>query len=229
MEVLFCDNHILAAVKPPNMPSQADASRDLDMLTEMKRYIGIKYKKPGNVYLGLVHRLDRPAGGVMVFARTSKAASRLSAQFRAHLQGRKYFAVVEGAVEKPMHLTDYLVKDADGMVRIVPEGTPGAKRAELITVPIATHDTHTLMDVELMTGRAHQIRVQHAHAGHPLWGDMRYGNGVPGRQLALWAYALSLTHPTRDEILTFQSKPPRCGAWEEFYDIINARFPHAEG
>jgi 23S rRNA pseudouridine1911/1915/1917 synthase len=229
MQVLYCDNHILVAVKPPNMPSQADASGDMDALTELKGYIGIKYGKPGNVYLGLVHRLDRPAGGVMVFARTSKAAARLGAQFQAHAQGRKYLAVLEGEPGGARELTDFLVKGADGMVRVVGEGTPGAKRATLVTAPVAARDGLTLAEVELMTGRAHQIRVQHAHIGHPLWGDMRYGNGVPGRQLALWAYSLSFAHPTRDEILTFRSKPPRSGAWEAFYDIIDERFPDAQG
>lgn len=229
MQVLYCDNHILVAVKPPNMPSQADASGDMDMLTELKGYIGIKYKKPGNVYLGLVHRLDRPAGGVMVFARTSKAAARLGAQFQAHNQGRKYLAVVEGEMREPRRLVDWLLKGADGMVRAVPEGTKDAKRAELLTTPLATKSGLTLADVELATGRAHQIRVQHANIGHPLWGDMRYGNGVPGRQLALWAYCLSFAHPTRGEKVTFWSKPPQSGAWEDFYDIIDERFPHAEG
>lgn len=229
MDVLYCDNHILVAVKPPNMPSQADASGDMDMLTELKGYIGIKYKKPGNVYLGLVHRLDRPAGGVMVFARTSKAAARLGAQFQAHAQGRKYLAIIEGELRDARTLTDFLVKGADGMVRVVPEGTAGAKRAELTTTPVATRGGLTLADVELSTGRAHQIRVQHANIGHPLWGDMRYGNGVPGRQLALWAYRLTIPHPVRGEILIFQSKPPRSGAWEAFYDIIDERFPDAQG
>ncbi len=229
MDVLYCDNHILVAVKPPNMPSQADASGDMDALTELKEYVGIKYKKPGNVYLGLVHRLDRPAGGVMVFARTSKAAARLGAQFREHAQGRKYLAVVEGEMRAPARLVDWLLKGADGMVRAVPEGTKDAKRAELVTAPVAARGGLTLTDVELMTGRAHQIRVQHANVGHPLWGDMRYGNGMPGRQLALWAYSLSFRHPTRDETLTFQSRPPRSGAWEEFCDIIDERFPDAQG
>ncbi len=227
MDVLYCDNHILVAVKPPNVPSQADASGDMDMLTELKRYIGIKYKKPGNVYLGLVHRLDRPAGGVMVFARTSKAAARLGAQFQQHAQGRRYLAVLEGALPAPMRLVDFLRKDADGMVRVVAEQAQDAKRAELMTTPLGTRNDLTLADVELSTGRAHQIRVQHAHIGHPLWGDMRYGNGVQGRQLALWAYSLAIKHPTRDEILTFWSKPPRGGVWEDFYDIIDERFPHA--
>jgi 23S rRNA pseudouridine1911/1915/1917 synthase len=223
MEVLYCDNHILVAVKPFNMPSQSDSSGDGDMLTAMKKYVGIKYNKPGNVYLGLVHRLDRPAGGVMVFARTSKAAARLSAQFAAHSQGRKYLAVVRGEMRGDRRLVDYLAKGGDGMVRIVGESAPGAKRAELVTRPVAVRGGLTLTDVELFTGRAHQIRVQHAGAGHPLWGDARYGGGKPGEQLALWAYRLSIKHPTRDEVMSFSARPPRCGAWLEFDDVIDER------
>ena len=156
--ILYCDNHILVAVKPCNVPSQADASGDEDMLTRLKKYIGIKYNKPGNVYLGLVHRLDRPAGGVMIFARTSKAAARLSAQFAAHAQGRRYLAVTRGQWKTPAHPVDFLRKDEKGMVRVVPETAPGAKRAELISTPLACREGLTLTDVELMTGRAHQIR-----------------------------------------------------------------------
>jgi len=220
MEVLYCDNHILVAVKPFNMPSQADVSGDEDMLTALKRYVGIKYNKPGNVYLGLVHRLDRPAGGVMVFARTSKAAARLSDQFVRHSQGRRYMAVVKGRMQGERRLVDYLAKGQDGMVRIVRENAPGAKRAELVTRAAAVRGDLTLADVELFTGRAHQIRVQHAGCGHPLWGDARYGAGKPGEQLALWAYSLTIKHPTRDEMMTFTAMPPRSGAWKEFYDVI---------
>ena len=223
MEILYCDNHLLVAVKPCNMPSQADSSGDPDLLTELKKYIGITYNKPGNVYLGLVHRLDRPAGGVMVFARTSKAASRLSEQFAAHSQGRRYLAVTRGMWSDELHSVDWLLKGPDGMVRVVREGTPGAKRAELISRPLESRDGLTLTDVELMTGRAHQIRVQHAHWGCPLWGDARYGNGKPGEQLALWAYALTVKHPTKDERLTFVAPPPDSGIWRPFRETIAAR------
>lgn len=223
MEILYCDNHILAAVKPYNMPSQGDSSGDDDMLSALKKYVGIKYNKPGNVYLGLVHRLDRPAGGVMVFARTSKAAARLSAQFAAHSQGRRYMAVLQGEMRGERRLVDYLAKGADGMVRIVRENSPGAKRAELATRPMAVRGGLTLTDVELFTGRAHQIRVQHAGFGRPLWGDARYGGGKPGQQLALWAYMLTIKHPTRDEIMTFKARPPRSGVWLDFDDVIDER------
>ena len=223
MDILYCDNHIVVAVKPCNMPSQADASRDEDMLTALKRYVGIKYSKPGNVYLGLVHRLDRPAGGVMVFARTSKAAARLSAQFARHSQGRRYLAVTMGQMRGETRLVDYLLKERDGMVRIVKPEVPGAKRAELISRALAFQEGRTLVDVELFTGRAHQIRVQHAGIGHPLWGDARYGAGRPGQQLALWAYSLTITHPTKNEPITFSAAPPMEGAWIGFKDAIDKR------
>ena len=221
--VLYEDNHLLVVEKPANLPSQADSSGDPDLLDILKEYIGKKYNKPGAVYLGLVHRLDRPVGGAMVFARTSKAASRLGEAFRAHAQDRRYLAVAEGEIRQPLALTDHLLKDArTGMVRVVRPGTPGAKEARLISRPLAVREGLTLTDVQLFTGRAHQIRVQHACAGHPLWGDMRYGHGEPGRQIALWAYRLVLEHPTRHEAMRFASRPPHAGAWKRFEREINS-------
>ena len=215
--ILYEDNHLLAVVKPQNLPVQADRSGDDDLLSILKRYIGEKYHKPGAVYLGLVHRLDRPVGGVMVFARTSKAASRLSADFAAHAQDKRYLAVAQGALERPLELEDWLLKDgATGSVRAVSEGTPGAKLARLETRPLARREGLTLLEVRLFTGRAHQIRVQHAHAGLPLWGDARYGGGRPGQPIALWAASLTLEHPTRHERMTFQAPPPDVGAWRWF-------------
>lgn len=223
--VLYEDNHLLVAVKPANLPSQADSSGDVDMLSALKRYIGEKYNKPGAVYLGLVHRLDRPVGGVMVFARTSKAAARLSEAFRSHAQDRQYLAVAEGEIPEALSLTDYLLKDGrTGMVRVVKSETAGAKQARLITRPVACRDSLTLTRVQLFTGRSHQIRVQHAHAGHPLWGDMRYGHGLAGRQIALWAFLLTLEHPTRHEKLTFTAPPPREDVWTKFGNEIDALF-----
>ena len=219
--VLYEDNHLLVVVKPANLPSQSDSSGDEDLLTILKRHIGEKYNKPGAVYMGLVHRLDRPVGGVMVFARTSKAASRLSETFRTHEQDRRYLAVVEGEIKGERQLTDYLLKDGKtGMVRCVKAGTSGAKEARLKTSPVAHKEGLTLTQVQLFTGRSHQIRVQHAHAGHPLWGDMRYGHGKPGRQIALWAWALKLEHPTKKEEMSFFALPPEEGAWRMFADEI---------
>ena len=160
VEVLYEDNHLLVVVKPPNLPVQGDSSGDDDLLSIMKRYIGNKYQKPGNVYLGLVHRLDRPVGGVMVLARTSKAAARLSAAFADHAQDKRYLAVVRGDMPGERTLEDDLLKDgATGMVRVVPAGTPGSKHARLHTRPLAAREGLTLVEVALYTGRAHQIRV----------------------------------------------------------------------
>lgn len=222
--VIYEDNHLLVVEKPANLPVQADSSGDMDLLNILKGYIGNKYQKPGNVYMGLVHRLDRPVGGVMVFAKTSKAASRLSAAFAGHEQDRHYWAVAQGKIPGERTLTDYLLKDgATGMVRVVPEGTPGGKKARLKTSPLAVRNNLTLTEVELYTGRSHQIRVQHANMGNPLWGDARYGGGKPGQQIALWAVSLGFVHPTKGEKLCFTSRPPMNGAWKEFSDIIEEK------
>ncbi len=215
--ILYLDNHLLGAVKPCNIPVQADDSRDLDLLTALKGYIGAKFQKPGAVYLGLVHRLDRPVGGVMVFARTSKAAERLSRDFAGHGQDKRYLAVVQGEMTGGRALEDWLVKDGKtGMVRVCDPNEPGAKRARLKTTPIASRGGTTLVSVELFTGRAHQIRVQHMHAGFPLWGDARYGGGKPGEQIALWAYRLTVTHPTLKTPVTLCAAPPDEGAWRAY-------------
>ena len=215
--ILYEDNHLLAVVKPVNLPSQADSSGDMDMLTLLKAYIGEKYHKPGAVYLGLVHRLDRPVGGVMVFARTSKAASRLGETFRTHAQNRRYLLVCEDRISEETELNDFLWKDPKtGNVRAVSPDTPEAKAARLITRPIAYKNGLTLAEARLFTGRSHQIRVQHAQFGHPLWGDLRYGHGKVGQQIALWAWKLDVEHPTRHELLSLTCPPPSEGIWKDF-------------
>ncbi len=223
--ILHLDNHILAVVKPPNMPTQRDASGDLDLLTACKNHIGEAFQKPGAVYIGLVHRLDRPVGGCMVLARTSKAAARLSAQFSGHDVKKSYLCVLRGELSGRREMTDWLLKNEHtGSSKVVPEGTPGAKLARLITEPVAENGGLTLAKVTLLTGRSHQIRVQHAHAGLPLWGDARYGCGQPGEQIALWAHRLAFDHPTKHELVELVSVPPLDGAWRTF----EGSYPWAE-
>lgn len=219
--VLYEDNHLLVVVKPNNLPVQADSSRDPDLLSILKDYIQKKYMKPGKVFLGLVHRLDRPVGGVMVFARTSKAASRLSTQFAGHTTEKRYLAVVRGEVRGELKLIDYLKADEkSGMVRAAERDSEGAKEARLISRPLLIRDGFTLVDVRLETGRKHQIRVQHALAGYPIWGDARYGGGKSGQQIALWAYSLSFEHPTMKTSMRFMSLPPNSGAWRVFQEFL---------
>ena len=220
--ILYCDNHVLVAVKPCNIPVQADSSGDMDLLNVLKKYVGEKFNKPGAVYLGLVHRLDRPVGGVMVFARTSKAAQRLSEAFASHTAvDKKYLAVLQGTLTQPARLENWLLKDgASGNVRAVAKGVSGAKQALLDTKPIANRENTTLTEVTLHTGRAHQIRVQHLAAGYPLWGDNRYGGGKAGQQIALWAYSLTFKHPTLKTDMNFSALPAFQGAWKTYADVL---------
>ena len=212
---------MLVAVKPPNMLSQADRTGDTDMLTELKEYIRVKYGKPGRVYLGLVHRMDRPVGGLMVFARTSKAAARLSAQVATHEMGREYLCVVTGPVQDSFTLTDYLVKDTRlNQVEVCEADVKGAQEAILHGECIERREGTALCAISLETGRNHQIRVQMANAGAPLWGDNRYGHGIPGQQIALWGYKLTFTHPTTRETMTFYDVPYG-GIWTLYRDLLD--------
>jgi len=205
--VIYEDNHLLIVEKPPNLLTQGDATGDPSLVDEAKAYLKEKYDKPGDVYLGLVHRLDRPVGGLVALARTSKAASRLSGQLRTHAMRREYLAVAHGADIVPSgECTDYLL-DENGTVRIVPGGTPGAKEAVLEWTVLGTQNETTLLHIRLQTGRKHQIRVQLAKLGHPIVQDMRYGVDSPGEPIALWGAKLTLTHPTKKEAMTFSSKP----------------------
>ena len=205
---VYEDNHLLVVVKPQGKLTQSDETGDLSLQDECKQYIKEKYQKPGEVYLGLVHRLDRPVGGLVAFARTSKAASRLSEQLRTHHMEREYLAVVEGE-DLPARgdLRDWLLQGEDGLVRVVPEGTPGAKEARLRYERLGARDGTALVHLRLETGRKHQIRVQLSHLGYPIRYDMRYGHGERGRDIALFGAVLRLTHPTLKKEMTFTARP----------------------
>lgn len=209
-EVVALDNHLLVVVKPPGMLSQADKTGDADLVTLAKAYLKRRFDKPGNVFVGLVHRLDRPAGGLMVLARTSKAAARLSDQFRRRTVAKRYLAVCEGRLDGSGEQVDWLRKGPTGTVERVSQRASGAKRAALQWTAEAIVARRTLVSVALETGRSHQIRVQLAGLGGPLVGDLRYGAPEPfldGRGIALWSAALALDHPTRGERLVFASVP----------------------
>lgn len=230
-KVVYEDNHLLIVVKPPNLLTQGDATGDECLLDTMKRYVKAKYHKPGEVYLGCVHRLDRPVGGLVALARTSKAASRLSEQLRAHAMQREYLAVAQGIPDAAEgSLTDWLLKeDVSGRVGCVPEGTPGAQQATLHWRKLAADESagRALMHLRLETGRKHQIRVQLAHFGYPIVQDMRYGAGTPGEPIALWGAVLRLTHPTLLTPMTFVSRPEGV-AFERFAGEIDSFLAEAD-
>ena len=212
--ILFEDNHLLVVEKPENLPVQADASGDADLLSVCKTYIKETYHKPGEAYLGLVHRLDRPVGGVMVFAKTSKAAARLTAQFKDRTAHKRYVAIVDGYAPSKGECIDWLLKDeATNTTHVVKEGTPGAKKAILRYRTLARQNGTSLLDIELLTGRPHQIRVQLSSRDLPIVGDMRYHpKAKPGTQIRLWSYVLTIKHPTLSEPMTFYSLPK----WREY-------------
>lgn len=206
VKILYEDNHVLVVVKPINMPVCSDSSNDLDLLTYLKEYLKKKYNKPGNVYLGLVHRLDRPVGGIMVFAKTSKAASRLSEQVRDSKISKKYYAVICGKLEGNGVFHDKLLKDSrTNTVRVDSNG----KDSSLEYNFVAFKNGYSLIDISLITGRSHQIRVQFSSRGFPLYGDQRYNrNAVVGEQIALFSYYLSFFHPISHELLEFKEDIP---------------------
>ena len=206
INIIYEDNHLLVVEKPINIPTQEDNTKDKDLLTILKEYIKEKYNKPGNVYLGLVHRLDRPVGGIMVFARTSKAAARLSEQVRNKTFKKTYNAVVIGNINKEGKLKDYLLKDEKkNIVKVDKNG----KEAILNFKKIDFKNNMSLVEINLETGRSHQIRVQMSHYGYPLFGDQKYNNtSKVGEQIALFAKKIEFIHPTTNELLTFELDLP---------------------
>ena len=206
LNVLYEDNHIIVVVKPVNVLSQSDSTGDNDMLTIIKKYLKEKYHKPGNVYLGLVHRLDRVVGGVMVFAKTSKAASRLSDAIRKNLFHKDYLAICHGMVDNKNMMVDYLEKMDDFSTKVTDQ-----KHGKLSELSYELLDYNKNLDLSLVkvilkTGRHHQIRVQFSSRNHPLIGDNRYGIDN-NKEIGLFAYKLSFPHPITKEIISFSYIP----------------------
>ena len=212
VRVLFEDNHLIAVDKPAGLLVQGDDTRDPTLLDAVKAYLKRAYDKPGNVYLGLVHRLDRPVSGVVLLARTSKAASRLAAQFRDGLPDKRYLAVVEGRLGDPeAELVAYLAAKGDdhGVTRASQRPFVGSREARLRYRVIGAGGDRCLVEVELLTGRRHQIRAQFALAGCPIWGDRKYGAAHQlGRRIALHAQRLTVAHPITGQPLVLKAPPP---------------------
>jgi len=205
MKVLYEDNHLLIIEKPFNMPSQKDSSEDPDVLTMGKAYLKEKYNKPGNVYLGLVSRLDRPCGGVMLLAKTSKAAKRMNEQFSLHSIKKEYLAIIDAVgLKEEDTFEDYLLKDSRAnTVKVDPKG----KYSLLSYRKIAERNNRTLVLIDLKTGRPHQIRVQFSSRNYPLTGDQRYNSKAKKEQLALWSFRLTFTHPVTKKEITICDFP----------------------
>jgi 23S rRNA pseudouridine1911/1915/1917 synthase len=212
LEILYEDNHCLAVLKPAGRLSTHFQGTEETLDRDVKAYLKEKYHKPGNVFLGVVHRLDRPVSGVLLFARTSKAADRLARQFREGTVDKVYWAVVEGEVAvEAGSLDDWLLKDRRaGRVEVVEPRTPGARQALLHFQKRRVHGGLTWLEVRPQTGRTHQLRVQLAHHGHPIYGDARYGSvHTFGRAVALHARSLTFLHPVRYEPVTLTAEVPR--------------------
>lgn len=214
LKVLYEDNHVIVVEKPVNVLSQGDDTGDMSLLDMVKEYVKVKYNKPGNVYIGLVHRLDRPVGGIMVFARTSKAASRLSKQVSERGFSKKYLAIVKGKMEKQNdRFVDHLLRLNNGNTVVSKDGKKAVLSYEVLQYN--KEKDASLVDISLETGRHHQIRVQFASRGHYLLGDQRYGC-QDKTQIALFAYCLEFVHPVSKEKMTFTLKPEVSGHWTSF-------------
>lgn len=214
--ILYEDNHLLALNKPAGVLSQEDYSGDSDILTLGREYLRREYNKTGNIYLGLLHRLDRPVGGVMLLAKTSKAAARMSAQIRQREIQKRYLAVVEGTPPANGLFSHYLCKDEKtNTVSVCKARDRGAKEAELTYFTEEKKNNLSLVSISLITGRAHQIRVQFSHEGYPLAGDSKYGR-KRDHPIALFAHKLIFSHPIKQESLTITAPVPDTHPWNLF-------------
>ena len=218
LTVVYEDNRILVVLKRPNQLTQSDATGDQDLLSQAKAYIREKYEKPGEAWLGLVHRMDRPVSGLIVFARNSKAAARLAEQVRTHEMCREYICVTEGEPPQRFKWVNYLKKDeAANRVTVIPDYLKAeGKIAILNGVNVRHTEDRSLCAIRLETGRSHQIRVQMAHAGFPLIGDQKYGQADGKTQIALYGIRLSLTHPTTGEHMVFMAPMPENPVFKPF-------------
>lgn len=219
LEILYEDNHCLAVVKPARLLVAGDQTGDRNLLDLAKEYLKEKYRKPGNVFVGLVHRLDRPVSGIVLLARTSKAASRFSEQFRTRSIEKKYLALVEGIPEKSRgSCRSWLLKETrTNLVQSVPEGTEGSKEGRLRWSIDERGKSRAILKVELETGRSHQIRVQLAELGHPICGDVKYGSTTRTKgAIALHATELVFEHPTSRQEIRLTSPAPT--PWRKLLD-----------
>ena len=215
--IIYIDNHLIAVTKPAGLLTQPDRNTDESLIDQTRQWIKEKYNKPNNIFLGLVHRLDRNVSGVVLFARTSKAASRLSIQFREGTPKKHYRAIVLGKLkEKHTTLVHYLRKEKSLRATVFPRETPTAKRSELSYEVINSLEKKSLLEVSLSTGRFHQIRAQMAFIGHPILGDVKYGapEPLPNQEIALYAHKLVFSHPVSNEEITLTAPEPK--TWEQF-------------
>jgi len=210
LDILYEDNHIIVVKKPFNVPTQPDSSSDVSLYDMVKEYIKEKYNKPGNVYVGMLHRLDRPTGGIIMFAKTSKAAERLSKDIQDRKVEKRYLAVLSGVPKSKIgHLENYLKKDEKtNTVKLATLSEEGSKLAVLDYRVLEENEKYSLVDINLSTGRSHQIRVQMSANKTPVFADFKYGKGVKDVNLALFAYKLQFTHPTTKQLMTFIVEPP---------------------
>jgi 23S rRNA pseudouridine1911/1915/1917 synthase len=213
--VLHLDNHLIAVWKPAGILTQGDRSGDPNLLDEVKRWIAREFEKPGNVYLGLLHRLDRQVAGVVLFARTSKAASRLSSQFREHTIEKTYWALVQGGrVEPPSGQLTHYIEDREERAGVIAHAKPGPRRKEarLSYRVFSTAGDVSAIELMLETGRKHQIRAQLSAVGHPILGDVSYGatRRFEGHGIALVAKRLAFTHPVSKQVLAIEAPDELC-------------------
>ena len=211
LSILYLDNHLIAVYKRPGLLTQANDSGSESLMDQVKKWIKFEYQKPGNVFLGLVHRLDRNVSGVVLFARTSKAASRLSEQFRKKTIQKVYRTIVEGSPSpEQAALAHYLRKEKSLKSTVFNRPEKGTQQAELEYKTLENRKTSSLLEVRLRTGRFHQIRAQLSFIGHPILGDKKYGSTItlPDRQIALYAHQLVFEHPISKEEVCVETLPP---------------------